>query len=49
MEGTETILAFVLFCLLPDIFPWLAGTAAALCFWTAAARVLETFRADSNF
>lgn len=49
MEGTETILAFVLFCLLPDIFPWLAGTVAALCFWTAAARVLETFRADSNF
>lgn len=48
MEGTETILAFVLFCLLPGGFPWLAGTVAALCFWTAAARVLESFRADSN-
>ena len=48
MEGTETILAFVLFCLLPGIFPWLAGTVAALCFWTAAARVFETFIGDSN-
>ena len=48
MEGTETILAFVLFCLLPGIFPWLAGAVAALCLWTAAARVFETFFADSN-
>jgi phosphatidylglycerophosphate synthase len=48
MEGTETILAFVLFCLLPGMFPWLAGAVAALCFWTAAARVFETFLADSN-
>jgi len=47
MEGTETILAFVLFCLLPGMFPWLAGAVAALCFWTAAARVFETFLADS--
>ena len=43
MEGTETILAFVLFCLLPGFFPWLAGAVAALCFWTAAARVFETY------
>ena len=47
MEGTETILAFVFFCLLPGMFPWLAGAVAALCFWTAAARVFETFLADS--
>lgn len=47
IEGTETILAFVLFCLLPGMFPWLAGAVAALCFWTAAARVFETFLADS--
>jgi hypothetical protein len=47
MEGTETILALVLFCLLPGMFPWLAGAVAALCFWTAAARVFETFLADS--
>lgn len=48
MEGTETILAFVLFCLLPDIFPWLAGVVATLCFWTAVARVIETHRRSQN-
>jgi phosphatidylglycerophosphate synthase len=41
VEGTETIAAFVLFCLFPAAFPWLAGIFAALCFWTAAARVIE--------
>ena len=41
VEGTETIIAFVLFCLFPAAFPWLAGIFAALCFWTAAARVME--------
>ena len=41
IEGTETIVAFVLFCLFPAAFPWLAGLFAALCFWTAAARVIE--------
>lgn len=39
IEGTETILAFVLFCLFPGVFPWLAAVFALLCFWTAAARV----------
>ena len=48
MEGSETILAFVLFCLLPDLFPWLAGTVAALCFWTAAARVVTAWFSESN-
>lgn len=41
VEGTETIIAFVLFCLFPAAFPWLAGLFAVLCFWTAAARVVE--------
>lgn len=41
MEGTETILTFVLFCLLPAAFPWLAGLAALLALWTAVARVVE--------
>jgi phosphatidylglycerophosphate synthase len=41
VEGTETIIAFVLFCLVPQAFPWLAGVFAGLCFWTAAARILE--------
>ena len=40
VEGSETIIAFVLFCLFPAVFPWLAGIFAVLCFWTAAARVL---------
>jgi len=42
IEGSETIAAFILFCLWPDAFPWLAGIFALLCFWTAAARVIET-------
>jgi phosphatidylglycerophosphate synthase len=41
VEGTETIIAFVAFCLFPEAFPWLAGSFAVLCFWTAAARILE--------
>ena len=45
IEGSETIAAFVLFCLFPGGFPWLAGAFAALCLWTAAARVLEARRA----
>ncbi|TAJ41793.1 MAG: CDP-alcohol phosphatidyltransferase family protein [Reyranella sp.] len=44
IEGSETIAAFVLFCLFPGAFPWLAGLFAALCVWTAAARVLEAYR-----
>ena len=44
VEGTETIIAFVLFCLFPAAFPWLAGVFAGLCFWTAIARVLEAKR-----
>jgi phosphatidylglycerophosphate synthase len=44
VEGTETVLAFVLFCLFPSAFPWLAGIFAGLCFWTATARVLEAKR-----
>ena len=41
IEGSETIIAFVLFCLFPSAFAWLAGIFAALCFWTAAARVIN--------
>ena len=44
VEGTETIIAFVLFCLFPAGFPWLAGVFAGLCLWTAIARVLESKR-----
>lgn len=41
VEGTETIIAFGLFCLFPQAFPWLAGSFAVLCFWTAVVRVFE--------
>ena len=48
IEGAETILAFVLFCLFPAAFAWLAGLFAALCFWTAAARVVAGFRSERD-
>jgi phosphatidylglycerophosphate synthase len=48
IEGTETILAFVAFCLFPASFPWLASIFAALCFWTAGARVLESYRSQAG-
>jgi phosphatidylglycerophosphate synthase len=44
VEGTETIAAFVLFCLFPEAFPWLAASFAVLCIWTAVARVFEAKR-----
>lgn len=47
VEGTETIVAFVLFCLFPASFPWLAGLFALLCCWTAAARVLDAYRSSA--
>ena len=46
IEGSETILAFVLFCLFPQAFPWLAGVLAVLCLWTAAARVIAAFQSS---
>jgi len=45
VEGSETIIAFILFCLFPPAFPWLAGLFAALCLWTVLARLLEAARA----
>jgi len=48
IEGSETIFAFVLFCLFPSAFPWLAATMALLCFWTATARVIDGFRARAE-
>ena len=41
IEGTETIAAFVLFCLFPAAFPILAATMSALCAWTVVARLHE--------
>lgn len=38
-EGTETIIAFILFCLFPQHFPWLAGIFALMCWVTTSARI----------
>ncbi|KAA8605574.1 hypothetical protein AL036_18445 [Salipiger aestuarii] len=38
-EGTETIALFVLFCLWPAAFPWLAGIYAAACVVTTLTRL----------
>ena len=46
IEGTETVAAFVLFCLFPASFPWLAGVFALLCFWTAGQRVADVYRSN---
>ncbi|MFK0572310.1 CDP-alcohol phosphatidyltransferase family protein [Endozoicomonas sp.] len=43
-EGTETILLFVLFCLLPDYFPQLALGFSAICILTAALRVWSGYQ-----
>jgi phosphatidylglycerophosphate synthase len=45
MEGGETILFFALFCLLPDWFPPLALTMAALCLVSAVARIIVVAQA----
>lgn len=44
-EGAETIAVFVLFCLFPASFPWLAAAFAALCLVSAAARIVLAWRA----
>ncbi len=40
MEGGETVVVFILFCLLPNHFPTLALVFAVLCLLTVAQRVL---------
>ncbi len=43
-EGGETILAFVLICLFPDAFPWIAGVFGAMCWITTASRIGQAVR-----
>jgi phosphatidylglycerophosphate synthase len=43
-EGTETILFFVLACLLPDLFADLAVVFAGMCWLTTLARVVAGFQ-----
>lgn len=44
LEGTETILFFVLLCLLPSLFAPLAWIFGTLCFATAVLRVVTAHR-----
>jgi len=49
-EGTETIICFVLMCLLPAYFPYIAGLFAFVCLLTAINRVVfgyKTLKAGS--
>ncbi len=48
IEGSETVAAFAAFCLFPGVFPELAWIFAGLCFWTAAARVLTTWKENQS-
>ncbi|MDD7804105.1 MAG: CDP-alcohol phosphatidyltransferase family protein [Endozoicomonas sp. (ex Botrylloides leachii)] len=45
VEGTETIMIFILFCLVPTQFPTLATGFAAVCLLTALMRVIAGFQA----
>lgn len=44
MEGTETVLFFTLFCLLPGWFPFLAYLFASLCCITTLMRITFSYR-----
>jgi phosphatidylglycerophosphate synthase len=48
MEGTETVLFFILFCLFPSNFALLAWTFGALCWLTIAIRIAGGFFAFRN-
>ena len=43
-EGGETIAAIILFCLFPAYFPFIAYGYAALCYASAAARIVLAWR-----
>lgn len=43
-EGFETIAVFVVFCLWPASFPWLAAGFAAVCAVSAAARIILSWK-----
>jgi phosphatidylglycerophosphate synthase len=47
-EGTETIVAFVVFCLFPNAFPILAVVFGALCWVTTGSRLVAAFTTLSD-
>ncbi|MBO6825469.1 MAG: CDP-alcohol phosphatidyltransferase family protein [Sneathiella sp.] len=42
-EGAETIFVFILFCLLPDYFLWIAFIFGVMCWITTATRVYAAY------
>lgn len=42
-EGSETVVFFILFCLFPAYFPWLAGIFAVLCWITTGSRIVAGY------
>ncbi|PJE80937.1 Inner membrane protein YnjF [invertebrate metagenome] len=44
VEGTETVLMFVLFCLFPSCFPVLAAIFSGLCFLTTISRIVFAYK-----
>ncbi|QDY71484.1 CDP-alcohol phosphatidyltransferase family protein [Qingshengfaniella alkalisoli] len=48
LEGTETIVFFILLCLLPQWFAPLAWLFGTLCFITASSRILLAYRLFSH-
>lgn len=47
-EGTETLLLFMLFCLFPTHFAWLAWGFGALCWLTTATRIWSGYLTLKN-
>ena len=43
-EGAETIGCFVLICLVPAWFPWIAGIFGAMCWLTTASRIAQAVK-----
>ena len=43
-EGTETIAAFVLACIFPELFPWIAIVFGALCLVTTGTRIAAAWQ-----
>jgi phosphatidylglycerophosphate synthase len=43
-EGTETIAAFILACVFPDVFAWIAIVFGTLCFVTTGTRIASAWQ-----
>ena len=43
-EGTESIAALILICLIPDYFSWIAFIFGGLCWFTTLGRTTQAVR-----